>query len=117
MFICSGEEAVAQEGKVLAQMAAKQGVKVVWEQYEAMPHCFPLIFESSSVASMAFRGWTEFVDMAVNNAEAMCTMGVYVTAKELVRRPVDVRELTEVNKSEVEREMEEARLSIIARFS
>lgn len=117
IFISSGEETVAQEGKIVARKAAKQGVKVVWEQYEAMPHCFPLIFDASSVSDMAFRGWTEFVDMAVNNPEAICTKGVYITPKRLERHSVEVRELTELNDSEVDKAMEEARLSMIARFS
>jgi hypothetical protein len=38
LYIETGEELLTDEDKHVAMQAAKQGVKVVFEQYETMPH-------------------------------------------------------------------------------
>ena len=40
LWLCCGEEMMADEGNFIAQRATQTSVPVVWEQYGAMPHCF-----------------------------------------------------------------------------
>ena len=42
IWLSCGEERLADSSKIVAHRAAEQGVVVVvvWEQYEALPHCF-----------------------------------------------------------------------------
>ncbi|TQS33598.1 hypothetical protein Golomagni_06051 [Golovinomyces magnicellulatus] len=116
ILFCCGEEYVADENKVVAQKAARQGVQVVWEQYEAMPHCFPLLFAHAGVSKAAFEQWSKFVDMAVNNSSGIETSGVFVTIKDVKKQSVDVKELQELNDAETDERMEKARLEIVARY-
>ena len=43
MWFACGEESVLDGCKVIANRAAEQGVAVVWEEYDGMPHIFPLL--------------------------------------------------------------------------
>ncbi|KAF2135328.1 uncharacterized protein K452DRAFT_208645, partial [Aplosporella prunicola CBS 121167] len=60
-----GEEMMADESKVLAHRMVRQGVSVVWGQYEAMPHCFALMLEGNSSAGRAFEQWAAFARSVV----------------------------------------------------
>jgi len=45
MYLTTGElELLVDEITLLAVKAAEHGVTIVWEQYEAMPHAFPMAF-------------------------------------------------------------------------
>lgn len=43
MWFASGEELFADGAKAVARKAAAQGVNVTWTEFEAMPHCFPMV--------------------------------------------------------------------------
>jgi hypothetical protein len=91
MFFVCGEELLSDEGASVACKMARQGVSVVWEQYEAMPHCFGLIFESTPVGAMCFDAWANFCEDAV--AGKVESKGRFVTARRLDRMEVDVSKL------------------------
>ena len=45
MYLMTGElELLVDENMLVAVKAAEHGVTIVWEQYEAMPHAFPMAF-------------------------------------------------------------------------
>jgi hypothetical protein len=45
MYLMTGElELLVDENTLVAIKAAEHGVTIVWEQYEAMPHAFPMAF-------------------------------------------------------------------------
>jgi len=87
-FIVCGEELLTDEGTVLACRIAKQGGKVVYEQYEAQPHCFGMIFEAQPVGQLCFDAWSRFCVDVVKGT--VVTKGSFLTAKKLERRDVDV---------------------------
>lgn len=117
LFIVCGEELLTDECKVVAQRAARQGVRVVWEQYEAMPHCFSLVLEGSLGSDMSFSSWAKFINMAVEKPEEVSTTAEFIAAKSLERRPVDISKLTSIGDEDVSKLMRSAREYIIERFS
>ncbi|KAJ6439339.1 lipase/esterase [Purpureocillium lavendulum] len=117
LFVVCGEEVLARECKLFAQKAARQGVPVVWEQYEAMPHCFALFLDWTPGTAMSFAGWTKFVQDAVRKPSQITTTGHFVTAEKLDRRSVDVCGLTHRSEEDVLRLMMSARDRIEKRFS
>ncbi|KAJ6781909.1 hypothetical protein PWT90_09878 [Aphanocladium album] len=105
-FVC-GEELLTGEGKTVAQRMARQGVPVVWEQWEAMPHCFSLVLTWTEASRVSFQGWADFVKNAVDGKVE--TKGCYVSAKTLERKEVDVKSLTTVGHDDVLEGMAAAR--------
>ena len=108
LWFAYGQEMLVDEGKSIASLAAKQGVKVVWEQYEAMPHCFSMIFEQLEGARRCFKNWASFCTKAgeqSREAENLETVGKWVTAKTYAQTAVDVEQLAVCSLEEVEKKM------------
>jgi hypothetical protein len=106
---------VADENKVLAQTAAAQAVPVVWEQYEAMPHCFPQLFAGTAVANKCCDSWAGFVNKVTEDPAGTATKGSYIVAKSLDTQPVDVSELLDVSPEAVLEGMRQARNDFVRR--
>ncbi|KFY20811.1 hypothetical protein V491_03405, partial [Pseudogymnoascus sp. VKM F-3775] len=115
IFVVSGEEMLADEGKAFVQRAARQEVTVVWEQYEAMPHCFPLLLEGNPAGAVSFDTWAEFVKKAVQNPREIVTRADFITAKTLVREPLDIGKLIEMSDEVILGRMKKSRQEIIDR--
>lgn len=113
-FVC-GEELLADEARTVARRMARQGVAVVWEQWEAMPHCFAMVLTWTEASRVSYRGWAAFVRDAVRGAVA--TAGCYVAVKTLERREVDVETLTTMSDEDVLAGMEAGRKQIEERFA
>jgi acetyl esterase/lipase len=58
-FATGGEERCSDPTKVVAQAAARQGVVVRWEQYEAMPHIWMMLVKNWWQSMMVGRHWAE----------------------------------------------------------
>jgi hypothetical protein len=87
-FIVVGEEMLTDEDKILAQRMQRQGVKVVWEMYEAMPHVFCMVFDKTKVSRMSFDGWAAAIKSFVEIPDKVESKGAWVTAKKLVAKKV-----------------------------
>ncbi|KAF1986940.1 hypothetical protein K402DRAFT_331297 [Aulographum hederae CBS 113979] len=109
LFFGLGEEMLADEDKVVASRAVKQGVKVHWEQYEAMCHCFAMMLEGLDSGKMFFTSWGKWCREAVDRPTEMKTEGWFVTAKKLDRKPVDMEALSTWTDEEVSEKMKDAR--------
>jgi hypothetical protein len=59
--MCVGWELLADEGKFVAHKMWREGVRVVLEEYEAMPHCFGLVFPGLGGSKRCLEGWAGFV--------------------------------------------------------
>jgi acetyl esterase/lipase len=94
MYFNVGEELLLDEAAALACKIAQEGVPVVWEEYEAMPHCFALALEWTAASKQSFESWAKFCVDAVNcNVR---TSGTRFAAKTLDKTNVYVTEF--VNK-------------------
>lgn len=104
VFITVGEEMLADENKILARRLVKQGVKVVWEQFEGMPHCFAMILEAlgDRGAALCLENWVENIQAMVERPKEFKTKGTWFTAKKYENIDVDVEGLmSEMSDGEV----------------
>ena len=108
LWFSYGEEMLADEVQVVASKAAKQGVTVVSEQWEAMPHCFALILLWSSMSRKAFQKWAAFCQDAVNGRN-LRTRGLWIEAKTEKEKEVLVENLSRISDEEVRERMEAAK--------
>lgn len=116
MFVVCGEEKLTDEIKIFAQKAVRDGVPVVWEQYEAMPHCFALLLEGTAEAAAYFEGWKRFV-RGISERKSVETNGEFIEAKSVVRWPVDVRNLLDMSEGDIEEAMIAGQRAIEERFA
>jgi len=107
LYIETGTELLSDEGKYVAMKAAKAGVLVVFEEYEAMPHCFAMIFGSSPGARRFFSGWSEFIKAAVEEPQVLQTKGTLIKAKTIEEKNLDVTSLIDFTHDEVSSRMKE----------
>ena len=116
LFFSLGQEMLRDEDAVLAQRAVKQGVQVVWREFEAMPHCFAMLLENNNGAPVHYKEYAKFCREVVEG-QGVRTNGEFIKAKTLERSEVDVRSgLTELTDSEVEGYMKKGQERIEAKF-
>lgn len=108
LWFSYGEEMLADEVQVVASKAAKQGVTVVSEQWEAMPHCFALILLGSSMSKKAYQNWGAFCQDAVKG-ESSRTRGLWIEAKTGKEKEVDIENICRLSDGEVKERMEAAK--------
>lgn len=108
LYFSYGEEMLADEVQVVASRAAKQGVTVVSEQWEAMPHCFAMILLGTPMSKTAFRNWAAFCQDVVNG-EPVETRGLWIEARTGREKEVDVESLCRMSDAEVRGRMEAAK--------
>ena len=105
-----GEEMLVDEGKVIAAKAAKQGVAVVWEQFEAMPHCFGMLLEGLDVSKRLFKDWAAFCEAVSGGTnKKVQTRGTWFAAKTGKEKGMDVEGLGDWDNERVKEKMETAR--------
>ncbi|KAL6714382.1 hypothetical protein ACLMJK_007805 [Lecanora helva] len=105
LFICVGEERAADCNLVLARRAAGQGVKVVCEQFEAMPHLFFLLMAGTENVKMCYRDWAGFCRRCVDERETMRSESSLVEVQSLKRRAFELDALRLVSYEEALRLM------------
>lgn len=67
VYLSCGWELLADEDKYMAHKLHADGVSVVFEEYEAMPHCFPMVFSGSPTSVRCFDAWTGFIKDVVEH--------------------------------------------------
>ncbi|KAL1799731.1 hypothetical protein ACET3X_000073 [Alternaria dauci] len=116
LFFSVGEEMLRDEGAVVAQRCARQGVRVVWRDFEAMPHCFGMLVESNPASAVHFEEYGGFCRDVVGGKEVESS-GVYIKAKTCERSGMDVESgLTKITDEEVEAYMHKGKSRIEAKF-
>ena len=90
MYIGTGTELLTDEDKALAAQVARQGVPVVFEEYEAMPHCFAMILKSLPASTRYLDRWAGFIRDVVEDPGRVKTKGVVVKPKTLEEEAVEV---------------------------
>jgi acetyl esterase/lipase len=90
VWMVTGWELLSDEIKVVASRMVKAGVTVVFEDFEAMPHCFALLFEGLEGGRKCYKDWAAFVSAVVENPERVKTKGSSFKAKSLIESEVDI---------------------------
>ena len=108
LFFTYGQELLTDEVQAVASRAAKQGVTVVTEQFEAMPHCFAMILVRGQLSKKAFHSWAAFCQDAVRG-DQIETRGLWIEAKTGKEKEVDVETLCRMSDEEIRSRMEAAK--------
>ncbi|KAK3673005.1 hypothetical protein LTR78_007116 [Recurvomyces mirabilis] len=109
LWMCTGTELLTDEDKVVAARAASQGVKVQYEEYEAMPHCFAMLIPSLATAERCMKSWGDFARRCVEEPESVKTNGTFIEAKSGKESEVDVSKVTELSVAQARQYMKEAK--------
>lgn len=111
LWMCCGDELLADEDVVVATRAANQNVKVTFEWYEAMPHCFAMLLPHLANSKRCLASWGQFAQKCTvqTEKEALQTSGVRIAAKSGKEDVVDVYGLKAVQSEEVTRLVKEAK--------
>lgn len=96
IYICTGWEILALEDKYLAKRLDSEGVKVVFEEYEAMPHCFAAILDKTPNATRCYNGWAGFIKQAVYDGTQLESRAVNISARDLRETELDFGTLSDV---------------------
>lgn len=95
-----GGERLADGARFLAQSVARQGVAVVWEEYEAMPHLWPLLFATWPQTQRCWKHWaracTSFAE-----GRPVASSGNRMEVGNLQSREVDLHTLTRLSMDDV----------------
>jgi len=94
LWIETGQELLTDEDKYVAMRAAQQDVPIVFEEYEAMPHCFAMVLETLEGSKRCFKGWSSFINAVVKDPQSVVTMGIKIEAKTLKETELDVKALS-----------------------
>ncbi|KAF2133400.1 acetyl-hydrolase [Dothidotthia symphoricarpi CBS 119687] len=117
VFFSVGEEMLRDEGAVLAQRMARQGVRVVWREFEAMPHVFAMMLEHLAGSAVHHEETGRFCRDVVAGGKGVQSSGEVIAAKTLERRSVDVGTgLTRIGDEEAAAFMQKGRERIEARM-
>lgn len=101
IYICTGWEQLGTESRVFARrIATKTDVPIVFNDYEAMPHCFALIMPKTEVAAHCWKGWTEFIKSCVHEPEQIKNKATLIKAKTLKEEDIDFEKLMELSDDE-----------------
>ncbi|KAK1981977.1 alpha/beta hydrolase fold-domain-containing protein [Colletotrichum cereale] len=104
VFICTGWELLADEDKYMARKLHEDGVPVVFEEYEGMPHCFALILTTTPNAKRCFDGWTGFMKKIILSPGTINSKAITVKAKTLEEVPLTFESLLSDVSEEVMRQ-------------
>lgn len=103
LWLAIGQERLADCAKVIAQTAARQGVVVLWQMYERMPHCWITMFPQLKQSVECTKRCAQVIGLfAANGAIESAGDVISTTGK---TRKVDVKNLTPLTMDEVEEMM------------
>ncbi|KAG6002211.1 hypothetical protein E4U54_000929 [Claviceps lovelessii] len=97
VYFCAGWERLAYEDRFLAQKLQRDGVTMVFEEYEAMPHCFALVLSNLAEAKRCMASWAGFIQQAVEDPRGLASSAVAISAKTLQETPLEFDDLCDVS--------------------
>ena len=105
------KERIVDGGKVVAQLAASQDVCVLWDEYELMPHDWPMVFPNHPMSKKCYVSWAGACSTFVEGPAAQ-TKGQITEFRDLNTRSVNIRALTHLKMSDVMHLMESKQRTI-----
>lgn len=105
------KERMVDGAKSVAQRAARDGVPVIWDEYELMPHNWPVILRDHPHSINCYQSWADACSHFVDSLPVI-TKGIFTEYDSLATRDVDVENLTSLTTKEVDRLMWEKQKSI-----
>lgn len=94
------KERLGDAAKVVAQAASREGVSVIWDEYELMPHNWPMNFRDHPHSTKCYRRWAEACSQFAQGLPAR-TKGTFTELEGLEIQDIDVQTLTSYTMDEV----------------
>jgi len=101
VWVCCGWECLADEDKYFVSKLRRDGVRVVFEEYEAMPHVFAAVLPRVKESARCLEGWARFITTATENPEDIKSSYTYIKAKTLEESEGDIEKLTPYTEKDV----------------
>lgn len=96
VYIATGWEILVDENKIGATHIASQDIKVILDEYEAMPHCFGIVLSKLPASDTFFRNWAHNIKLMVDSPQDLVTTGTLIKAKTLATEPLDMLKLSDI---------------------
>lgn len=107
MYLCTGWELLSLEGRWFARQLVRDGVSVVFEEYEAMPHTFALMLPKSVSAANCYEHWVGFVKQVMEEPEKVGSVARRVSAKTQEVTETEFEEICEVGEEQMRERIRE----------
>lgn len=101
VYISTGWELLSDEDKYMASKLHSDKVPVVFEEYEAMPHCFALILSDLPGSKRCFDSMTGFIKDCVENPASIEPGFRSIKAKTLKEADIDPMKLSPYTEAEM----------------
>ncbi|KAI0839814.1 alpha/beta hydrolase fold-domain-containing protein [Hypoxylon sp. FL0890] len=101
IYVSCGWETLADEDKYLVSKLTRDGVKVVFEEFEAMPHVFAVILSNTAEAQRGVEGLAKFAAVVTEEPEKIQSSYKTIRAKTLEEVKIDVEKLSPFTDEEV----------------
>ena len=93
----------------MACRAAKENVPVLFEEYEAMPHCFAMLLPSLATADRCMRSCGDFCRRCVEEPASVATKATYIYAKTGEEKSMPAEEISTIGVEDARRMMRESK--------
>ena len=107
VYMSTGWELLADEQRYMAAKLHASGVTIVFEEYEAMPHCFAMVLGQLPASRRCFDGWSGFIKSVAEDPASVGSRAVTVKAKSLQEVELDLGDLAEITEEEVRERVKE----------
>ncbi|PHH65974.1 hypothetical protein CDD81_922 [Ophiocordyceps australis] len=101
IWMCTGWELLQYEDRFMAKKLVADGVPVVFEEYEAMPHVFAMVLPQNPAARLCFDRWTAFIRAVAEDAPPAQSSATLFKAKTLCEEPLRFDNLSDISLAEV----------------
>ncbi|KAI1499495.1 alpha/beta hydrolase fold-domain-containing protein [Biscogniauxia marginata] len=101
VYVCCGWECLADEVRYLASKLTRDGVAVVFEEYEAMPHVFAGVLPKLRESRRCMEGWARFISAACEDQGVIKSTYTTVNAKTLQEVEMDPARLSPFTEKDV----------------
>ena len=99
IWMACGEERCADGSKLVAQQAARDGVAVLFEEYEAMPHAWTIYLPKSPHGRRTYEEWAQVCKRMVRQ-DKFYTSGRRIAFHDLGATELDVTNLIDLSQEE-----------------
>ncbi|PYI33456.1 alpha/beta-hydrolase [Aspergillus indologenus CBS 114.80] len=100
LWLASGQEQLVDATRVLARTAHAQGVSVVLQEYEAMPHIFFQVHRDAPQTRKLMADWVKTI-LAFARKKKIPSVAATIRARDLVAEPMDFETLVPWTQAEV----------------
>ncbi|KAL9023040.1 MAG: hypothetical protein Q9196_007417, partial [Gyalolechia fulgens] len=112
MYMAVGsKERIVDGARYFAQLVATQGAPILWDEYELMPHNWPMGFPRHPLSEQCYSSWAKACSRFVNGPPIQ-SHGTFTTFEGSPVRELDVTKLTPLSKNDVARLMRRKQSSI-----